>query len=204
DEVGELPLASQAALLRFLQEGEIAPLGADKRVVVDTRIVAATNEAIEDLVARGRFRRDLYARLCGYVIHLPPLRARLEDLGLLITRLLARLAPDGPPRSLSRAAGRALFRHGWPLHVRELEQVLRTALATATGDEIGVDDLRLAPPACDAAPAAPAAPRDRLTVLLDKHAGNVTAVARDLATSRTQVRRLLARHGLASDAFKRR
>ncbi|HET9626738.1 MAG TPA: sigma 54-interacting transcriptional regulator, partial [Kofleriaceae bacterium] len=208
DEVGELPLASQAALLRFLQEGEVAPLGADRRFVVDARVVAATNQALEDLVARGQFRRDLYARLCGYVIHLPPLRARLEDLGLLVARLLARLAPGAAAPRLSRAAARALVHHRWPHNVRELEQVLRTALATASGDEIGLDDLHLvaAIPAPTAAPLpAPGADRrDHLTALLGKHAGNLAAVARELATSRSQVRRLLARHGLASDAFKRR
>jgi DNA-binding NtrC family response regulator len=204
DEVVELPAASQAALLRFLQDGEILPLGADKRIVVDVRVIAATNKPVEELVVQGRFRRDLYARLCGYVMRLPPLQARLEDLGILVASLLARLEPAGSPRRLSRAAARALFRHRWPLNVRELEQALRSALATATGAEITVDDLRLetgldaAPP-----PAAPADARERLVELLDKHEGNLTAVARGLSTSRSQVRRLLARHGITPSEYKR-
>jgi DNA-binding NtrC family response regulator len=204
DEVLELPATSQAALLRFLQAGEILPLGADKRILVDVRIVAATNKPIEELVAQGQFRHDLYARLCGYVMHLPPLHARIEDLGLLVGSLLARLEPDGPARRRSRSGARALFLHRWPLNVRELEQVLRVALATATGAEIGIDDLRLAA----AAPTAPAIDepdaRARIIALLDKHAGNVSAVARSLATSRSQVARLLARHGLSPDDYKRR
>jgi DNA-binding NtrC family response regulator len=209
DEVVELPASSQAALLRFLQDGEITPLGADKRIIVDVRVVAATNQPIEALVAQGRFRRDLYARLCGYVLHLPPLLARMEDLGVLVASLLARLEPDGVARRMSRAAARALFRHRWPLNVRELEQVLRSALATATGAEIAASDLRLAtaPIAADGTTgttgATPAPdPRERIVTLLGEHAGNVTAVARALATSPAQVRRLLARYGLAAADYK--
>jgi transcriptional regulator with PAS, ATPase and Fis domain len=204
DEIVELPAASQAALLRFLQDGEILPLGADKRILVDVRIVAATNMPIEDLVAHGEFRHDLHARLCGYVMRLPPLRARIEDLGLLVASLLARLEPGGPARRLSRTAARALFLHRWPLNVRELEQALRAALATAAGAEIGADDLRLA--AAD--PTAPASDepgeRARIIALLDEHAGNVSAVARNLATSRSQVARMLARHGLTPGDYRRR
>ena len=205
DEVVELPPSSQAALLRFLQDGEIMPLGADKRIVVDVRVVAATNKPVEELVAQGQFRRDLYARLCGYVMRLPPLHARLEDLGLLIASLLARLEPEGAPRRLSRTAARALFRHRWPLNVRELEQALRSALATATGAEITVDDFRLET-VLDATPSPdpPAEARERIVELLDKHEGNLTAVARGLSTSRSQVRRLLARHGITPSDYKRR
>jgi transcriptional regulator of acetoin/glycerol metabolism len=203
DEVVELAAASQAALLRFLQDGEITPLGSDKRVVVDVRVVAATNKPIEELVEAGEFRRDLYARLCGYVLRLPPLAARTEDLGLLIATLLARLEPDRPPRRFTRAATRALFLHTWPLNVRELEQVLRAALAIAESDEIDAGELRL-----EAEPAAPMSKRDadraEIVALLEKHGGNISAVARALATSRTQVARLLARHGLDPAEYKRR
>jgi two-component system NtrC family response regulator len=99
----------------------------------------------------------------------------------------------------------ALFRHRWPLNVRELEQALRSALATASGAEITVDDLRLET-GLDATPPAaePAEARERIVELLDKHEGNLTAVARGLSTSRSQVRRLLARHGLTPSDYKRR
>jgi DNA-binding NtrC family response regulator len=175
--------------------------------VVDVRIVAATNQPIEQLLASGRLRRDLHARLCGYVMRLPPLRARREDLGLLVAHLLARLDPDGPERRLSRTAARGLFHHPWSLNVRELEQVLRAAIATAAGPELGLDDLRLAP--ADDEPARPPVPgpldeRAQLLALLDQHAGNVSAVARALATSRSQVQRLFERHGIAPEAHKRR
>src|SRR5262249_11001731 len=111
DEIAELPATSQAALLRVLQDGEVLPLGADKCVLGDVRVVPATTRPMEDLVACGSFRRDLYARLRGYEVHLPPLRARVEDLGLLCANLLLRIEPDGPARSLSRAAARALLLH---------------------------------------------------------------------------------------------
>jgi DNA-binding NtrC family response regulator len=204
DEVAELPLASQAALLRMLQQGELLPLGAGKAVPVDVRVVAATHQPLEQWVDEGRFRRDLYARLRGYELRLPPLRARLEDLGLLVSALLVRIEPDGPPRRLSRAAARALFAHRWPFHVRELEQALRAATAIAAGPEIGVSDLRLGDAPAGDRRTAGDDERGRLMVALAKHHGNVSAVARALVTSRSQVQRLMARYGIDGAEFKRR
>ena len=200
DEVAELPPASQVALLRLLQNGEVLALGASKPVTVDVRVVAATHQRIESLVASGQFRRDLYARLRGHELHLPPLAQRLEDLGLLIAALLARIEPGGPERRLTHGAARALFAHPWPFHVRELEQTLRGAIAIADGPAIDVDDLRLAPPPAEPTPVDR---REVLASILRRHAGNLSAVARELATSRTQVKRLLDRHELSADEFKR-
>jgi DNA-binding NtrC family response regulator len=192
DEIAELPAASQTALLRFLQDGEILPLGAGKRAVVDARVVAATHQPIEALVADGRFRHDLHARLLGYELHLPPLRARIEDLGLLCASLLARLAPPGRAPVLSRGAARALFAHAWPMQIRELEHVLEAALATAQGPELRASDLRLTadanPPAArDAASDGPGASdeRSRILAALDACAGNQTRAARALGISRS-------------------
>src|SRR5262249_42356761 len=114
DEVAELPLPSQAALLRALQEKEIMPLGATRAIPIDVRVVAATNRPVGELVAEDRLRRDLYARLSGYELHLPPLRERLEDLGLLAAGLIARHDRSGAPRTMSRAAASALFVYHWP------------------------------------------------------------------------------------------
>jgi DNA-binding NtrC family response regulator len=205
DEIAELPATSQAALLRVLQDGEVMPLGGDKSVVVDVRVVAATNRPMEDLVAAGSFRRDLYSRLRGYEMHLPPLRARIEDLGILCSHLLARIEPDGPTRTLSRSAARALLLHPWPFHVRELEQSLRAAAAIASGAEIDVDDLRLGKDISKESPAEPHGnERERLVALLQKHGGNLSAIARELETSRSQVSRLLARYGLDTAEYKPR
>jgi DNA-binding NtrC family response regulator len=206
DEVAELPLPSQVALLRLLQEGEILPLGAGKPEAVEVRVVAATHQPLEELVEQGHFRRDLYARLRGYELRLPPLSARLEDLGLLTSALLSRIEPAGPERRFSRAAARALFAHRWPFHVRELEQALRAAVAIADGPEIGLSELHLGafePPRQDAV-GPPGSERERLLAALQRHDGNLSAVARSLVTSRTQVQRLLQRYALSALEFKRR
>jgi transcriptional regulator with PAS, ATPase and Fis domain len=197
DEVAELPVAAQAALLRFLQEGEVMPLGAGKAVAVDVRVVAATNRAIEPLVASGEFRADLHARLRGFEVRLPPLRSRLEDLGLLIATIVARHDAGGGPRRLSRAAARALFMHSWPYNVRELEQALQAALVTIPGEEIDVEHLALAAPS--GPPKERADAKVRLLALLEQHSGNISAVAREMATSRSQVQRLIARYSITRD-----
>lgn len=200
DEVAELPLVSQAALLRFLQEGEVMVVGSGKPVIVDVRVVAATNRTVEELVGNGTFRRDLYARLRGYEVRLPPLRDRIEDLGLLIATLLARHDPGGAPRTLSRTAARALFLHEWPFNVRELEQALRTAIAIASSPEIELGDLRLERRSEDLPGDAT---RAKLIELLTQHDGNISAVARELATSRTQIQRLCTRHDIDPHTYKR-
>jgi hypothetical protein len=129
DEIGDLPLGSQTALLRVLQEGEVMPVGSTHTVKVDVRIVAATHLPLADLLERGAFRRDLYARLAGYTFMPAPLRERRMDLGLLVAALLS--AGKLGARcglQLQGAAGRALVSHGWPMNVRELEQVERVVI----------------------------------------------------------------------------
>jgi DNA-binding NtrC family response regulator len=137
DEIGDLPLDAQAALLRVLQEGELLPVGAVKPVPVDVRIVAATHRDLGDMVERETFRADLLARLTGFTVVLPPLRARREDLGALLRSLLARHAPSpAAPIELSAAAIRALYAYPWPGNVRELEKTIATALILAGGQPI--------------------------------------------------------------------
>jgi sigma-54 dependent transcriptional regulator, acetoin dehydrogenase operon transcriptional activator AcoR len=131
DEVGELPAASQAAFLRVLQEHEVVPVGVDHPIKVDIRLCAASLRDLEALVSSGRFRRDLYARLFGLTIELPPLRQRRVDLGLLTRRMLAAI-PGGAEVRFAPVALRAMLRHDWPLNIRELEKVLTTAVALAT------------------------------------------------------------------------
>src|SRR4029434_4731979 len=103
--------------LRVLQEREVMPVGGTRAVPVDIRLVAATHRDLEKLVASRQFRGAFYARLSGFTITLPPLRERLEDLGLLISALLRRLEPErATTLAISLDAARALFRHWWPLH----------------------------------------------------------------------------------------
>jgi transcriptional regulator with GAF, ATPase, and Fis domain len=146
DEVGDLALSSQAALLRVLQEQEVTPVGSTRPVRVDFRLVAATHRPLAEMVERERFRSDLLNRLSGHRLELPPLRARREDLGLLIAMLLRRIAgarTDGI--RFAPAAARALFLHDWPGNVRELERGLSAAVALAPDGLIRLDRLPPAP-----------------------------------------------------------
>ena len=204
DEIAELPEPSQATLLRVLQEGEVLPIGATKTVPVDLRVVAATNRDLSERAEEGLFRHDLYARLRGFELELPPLRERREDLGLLIATLLQRLAPErAGSLTLHPRAARALFMSTWQYNVRELAQALESALAIADGDEIALAHLPKPLREMPAATAAiPKSDRVRLEAALRAHAGNVSAVARDLGTSRSQVRRLAAKHGIDLETFR--
>jgi DNA-binding NtrC family response regulator len=207
DEIAELGPEPQAALLRVLQEHEVVPVGGTKAVKVDLRVVAATNQPLDHLAASGRFRRDLLARLRGFELRLPPLRERMEDLGYLVAQLLSRIEP-GRPRAFHRAAARALFRHRWPLHIRELEQALRAATAVARETELALEDLpatvraEVTGPKPDASAEPPT--RERLVALVAEHAGNVSHVANALHTSRTQVRRLAARWAIDLEGARRK
>jgi len=203
DEVAELPASSQAALLRVLQEKELLPLGATRSICVDVRVVAATNRPVTEFLDEGKLRRDLYARLSGYELRLPPLRERREDLGHLVATLIARHDRGGAPRTLSRTAASALFAYSWPLNIRELEQCLSAAL-TVAGPEICVEHLPRPIRDAETAPrSASSGQREQLVAIIQKHGGNLSAVARELATSRSQLHRLLARHAIRPDELRR-
>lgn len=143
DEVGELSEALQAKLLRVLEERVVERVGGRQPVPVDLRLVAATNRRLEDDVAAGRFRGDLYYRLNVVRLDLPPLRDRAGDLELLVPALVdqlaARLGVD--PKPVSERSLRLLASHHWPGNVRELRNVMERALIIATGAEIGPEDL---------------------------------------------------------------
>jgi DNA-binding NtrC family response regulator len=141
DEIAELPEESQVALLRVLQEGEVRPLGAAQPIRVDVRVVAATHQDLEARIADGRFRQDLYGRLVGHIVMLPPLRARREDIGPLICTILDRITAKPSGLTVQPKAARALFTYGYPLNIRELEQALRTAVVLADGHEIRLEHL---------------------------------------------------------------
>jgi DNA-binding NtrC family response regulator len=132
DEIGELPLESQAKMLRALEERRIRPVGEQREVPVDVRIVAATHRDLWHEVQAGRFRRDLYFRLQVFPLRLPSLRERREDIPELAEHLLERIG--GAPRRLSDGALQALTGYDWPGNVRELLNVLRRASLFATGE----------------------------------------------------------------------
>jgi len=147
DEVASMPLSLQGLLLRALQEREVLPVGADKPVPVDVRVVSALNDDPQRLMREGRLRKDLYYRLAVVTINLPPLRERLDDIGLLAASFLEELARrgrgGGPARVLTPQALRVLLNHDWPGNVRELHNVLERAALLATGPEIRAEDVVL-------------------------------------------------------------
>jgi transcriptional regulator with GAF, ATPase, and Fis domain len=127
DEVGEMPMALQAKLLRFLESGELQRVGNNESVRVDVRIVAATHRPLSSLVAQGGFRADLYYRLAVFLIRTPPLHGRSKDIETLSQHFLERFARDSPARQLTPQALERLIHHSWPGNVRELEHVLERA-----------------------------------------------------------------------------
>lgn len=142
DEIGELPVDLQSKLLRAIQEREIRPVGSTKRIPINVRILAATNRDLEQAVAQGGFRRDLYFRLNVLSLRIPPLRERRQDIPLLAAHFLEKLTRlSGQERSLSDDAMKALLAYDWPGNVRELENCLERAGAFTTGPMIQVNDL---------------------------------------------------------------
>jgi two-component system, NtrC family, response regulator AtoC len=143
DEIAELPLSLQPKLLRVLQDGEVRPLGANRSVRVDVRVMAATNRDLERRLREGQFREDLYYRLNVVQIQLPPLRGRQEDILALADHFLARSVERSRKtvRGWHESAKALLLAHHWPGNVRELENVVERAVALAEKDLIGPDDL---------------------------------------------------------------
>jgi transcriptional regulator with GAF, ATPase, and Fis domain len=208
DEIGELAPSSQVAFLRVLQEQEVLPIGESKPIKVDTRLCTATHRDLEQLVEAGGFRRDLYARLSGYTLRLPPLRERREDLGLLIAALLQR-DPRSQEVTFTPDAMRTMFTYEWPLNIRELEKCLSTARVLARGGPI---ELRHLPEPTRAHRAekqqTALSPdelviRDELIAALTEHRGNVAAVSRVMGKGRMQIHRWAKRFGLVLEAFRR-
>jgi transcriptional regulator with PAS, ATPase and Fis domain len=215
DEIGDMRVEAQAVLLRVLQEGVVVPVGGGgaEPVPVDIALVSATNRDLPRLIGGGRFRADLYGRLDGLHIALPPLRERREDLGLMIGRLIHELAPDRAAKvKIENEAVRALLRYDFPGNVRQLGMVLQGALAKSS-DVIRAGDstLRATTPTVSNEPATrrPAsdgedgdARRKQLDALMREHRGNINAVARALGVYRKKVDRWLKRTGLDPDNYR--
>ncbi len=203
DEIGDMPLALQARLLRVLDERMVTPLGTDEPKPVDFQLISASHRHLTDMVAEGGFREDLYYRLAGLELHLPPLRER-SDRAELIRNVLA---DEGrPDAEVSVAAWDLLMRHPWPGNVRQLHHVLRSAVALADGAPLSPEHLpslavRAAPlvqPAQSTQPpATPAAPlsaeqakeREQLVAHLATYRWNVSHVAKLLGVSRNTLYR---------------
>jgi DNA-binding NtrC family response regulator len=137
DEVGSMPLSIQAKLLRVLQDKEVRRVGSNENIPVNVRVLAATNDRLEDLIAKGKFREDLYYRFSVITIQIPPLRDRPEDILPLVKHILRReLGKDRPLPALDPDVQRILEGYAWPGNVRELENAMRHALTFAGGNQI--------------------------------------------------------------------
>jgi DNA-binding NtrC family response regulator len=205
DEVGEVPMESQAKLLRVLENHEVKMVGETKARKVDVRVVAATNRDLEEEVRAGRFRQDLFFRLSVLPVRVPPLRERMDDVPLLAEGLLERLS-GGKTKRLSAAALKRLLVHNWPGNVRELRNVLERAVLLAPGDEIGPEDLYL-----ESSGSAPlrsgsfmqakrsvveAFEKDYVRRALDESAGNISRAARMADLDRKNFQILMKKYGL--------
>jgi two-component system NtrC family response regulator len=201
DEIGDMSSELQAKLLRVLEEGIVVPVGAERGVAVNVRILAATHRDLEGCVKDGTFREDLYYRLNVLRIRVPPLRERREDVLPLAEHFLA-LAGD-PPKALTAAAREALAAYPWPGNVRELKNVIERASVVARGALIDLADLGLA--AGSPSPAAHAhdlptalaqLEADMIRKALAESGGNRAAAARRLGIRRQLLYAKLRQHGI--------
>ena len=207
DEVGDLPLDAQINLLRFLQEGVLQRVGSSRPIEVDVRVTAATHLDLEQAVAAGRFREDLYYRLNVLRLQVPPLRERDDDVGLLAHRFLERFRERQTcvARGFESTALHAMRQYGWPGNVRELRNRVQRAAVMAEGALISVVDLALPvvdtrersdPAGTSLGVSRASAERDAIAACLRECRFNISECARRLRISRVTVYRLCKKHRL--------
>ena len=208
DEIGAMPPALQAKLLRVLQEREIARIGGSAVIPIDVRVIAATNQNLEDAIQVGAFRKDLFYRLSAFPIVIPPLRERREDIPLLINHFLKKCAErtDKPISGTSTAALRVLIQYDWPGNVRELENAIERAVLLETTDVLQVQNL---PPEISPITAARSDQLDPTAVLslveaerqaivraLEVSENNISEASRILAINRATLYRKIKKYEL--------
>jgi DNA-binding NtrC family response regulator len=205
DEIGNLPLHLQPKLLTALEQREVVPVGANRPIPIDVRVVAATNASTEQLADEKRFRQDLLFRLNTIEIELPPLRQRRDDIPVLLDHYLRLYARkyDKPERNLPPAVIEALVRHDWPGNVRALRHAAERAVIMADGDRYRIDDFPL--PSRAGAASLSLAPETLNLDQLEKqmieralrmHHFNVSLAASELGLSRGALYRRMEKHGL--------
>jgi two-component system response regulator HydG len=201
DEVGELPLSQQVALLRALETQRVRPLGGDGERKFDVRLIAATNRDLEQAVAEGSFRRDLLYRINVLEVRIPPLRERADDIEALALHFLR---AHGSPVSISAPALRALAAYAWPGNVRELAHTVQR-LSALHGPSIELAHLPRPMRAAQAKPRAvraisarrePDDPRDEVLHTLEQTGGNISHAARMLGLTRHGLKKRMLRLGL--------
>jgi transcriptional regulator of acetoin/glycerol metabolism len=220
DEIGDMPLNMQSRLLRVLETQEVAPLGSEKTVQVELNIVSATHRDLGQLVSEGRFREDLYYRLNGITIYLPPLRCR-SDLSAIMMKVFEAENDTGGNVRISPEAMATLLRYPWPGNLRQLRNVIRAAIALSDGGIVNVSDINL--------PAAKGLPSERVPATVDEpdsavgdladdeanplnsaehqvilaslntHSWNISRTAEALDMSRNTLYRKMRKHGISPD-----
>lgn len=220
DEIGDIPMSVQTKLLRALQEGEVRPVGSSHALKVDTRIIAATNQDLEQKIRAGAFREDLFYRLNVLPLRIPPLRERREDIPLLAGLFLSQTCREinVAEKSFSTSAISVLCRRDWPGNVRELQNVVRRTALFCSGPIVepvhlgfdGVSDDAWNPPAAEAASYKEAKgklvdsfTRQYVTDLLRKNGGNVSEAARLSGLERVSLQKILKRLGIDPATFRR-
>src|SRR6201996_5319000 len=206
DEIGDLPLESQASLLRFLQERKVERLGGHGSIEVDVRIISATHVNMQQAMIEGRFRADLYHRLCVLRVDEPPLRARGKDIEILAHHILHKFKTDSTRkiRGFMPSAIEAMYNYNWPGNVRELINRVRRAIVMAETKLISADDLDLAhfteQQTMTLSQAREAAEKRAIEVALLRHRHRLNEAATDLGISRVTLYRLMVSHGLRDAA----
>jgi DNA-binding NtrC family response regulator len=212
DEVAEIPDGLQAKLLRALESGEIEPVGSEREIRVDVRVIAATNQDLETAVAEGRFRRDLYYRLQVVTIHAPPLRERMSDVPELVRRFLELVCHENnlPLKGIDDSALRAMESHDFPGNVRELRNLVERLVILGSGESIGAADVaRMLPGERAEGAAVQDGPlRDRVAdferravrQVLERHGWQMTAAAAELGLERSHLYKKLKALGIERPA----
>ena len=225
DEVGDMPLETQAKMLRVLQERELERVGGNRTIKVDVRVLAATNQDLDAKVQAGTFRGDLFYRLNVVPLSIPPLRERREDLPPLIEHFLAATATrlGRPAKTVAADVYRTLLAHEWPGNVRELEHAIEQAVVLASGAEIQLEDLPAAlrgvaplPPPPASAPSAAVAgfkeskqrvieqfERRFIADALGRHHGNISKAAEEMGMYRQHLQLKLAEYGIDASSYRK-
>ena len=204
DEIGDIPLALQVKLLRFLQDHAIQRLGAKETIAVDARILSATHVDLKKAISEGRFREDLYYRLCVVTIAVPALSERGSDITLLARTFLTKFAEEEkkPLKGFTPQALQVLTAYNWPGNVRELENRIKRAVVMAEGKYVTPANLELKDPSSSEEEASTlrasrdSREKDLVRLAMEKVEGNVSRAAAELGISRPTLYQLLARYGL--------
>jgi len=209
DEIGEVPSSTQVKLLRVLQEGELQRVGGTETIQVDVRIIAATNQNLEERIAKGDFRQDLYYRLKVFPVMVPPLRERIEDIPLLASRFINECSrvTKRPIKEITPDVMALLMAYSWPGNVRELENVIQRMMIISKGESFEVQDLpgelRGTEPKTDvkglrgiSRESAGLVEKQIILEALSKSVGNVTRAAKHLGISRATLQTKMKLYGL--------